>query len=184
MAQGSASVHFSANAEPCKPSALLLFQARTKARLRSLSLGVIREHDLMTRLAQPRTIVAQTGDDPADIRNVAAAKPKHVRTASVSLPGRAFGESGSTAERECCCHDGNQPSRTPTHLFSPSTMKMRAPSARGSRFSNISPVMGAIWHPLFFKANSSLASIIIREQGLSTLPAGLQNVDALASAAA
>jgi hypothetical protein len=61
-------------------------------------------------------------------------------------------------------------------------MKMRTPAC-GYEFSNIISVMGAIRHLLLFKANSCFA-FVGRGQGFSTLPAGLQNAEALASAAA
>jgi hypothetical protein len=101
----------------------LLIQARVEARTRPINLGVIREHDFMTRLAQLWTVVAQAGDDPVDIRNIAAAQPEHVRPTCISLRHRTLGQSRAAARREDNRYDDHLPDRNPIHIFSPSTMK-------------------------------------------------------------
>jgi hypothetical protein len=101
----------------------LLIQARVKPRSRTVDLGVIREHDLMTRLAQLWTVVAQTGGDPVDIRNIAAAQSEYVRPTCISLRHRTLGQSGAAAKRKDNRYDDHPLDRNPIHLFSPSTMK-------------------------------------------------------------
>ena len=79
---------------------------------------LIAEHDLVARFAQPRLVTAQAADDFADIRDVAAAKPKHVGPASVLLLHRALRE-GLTiaADHNRNQRSTNQSSQIPVHFY-------------------------------------------------------------------
>jgi len=83
----------------------------------SFVLGVVREHDLSARTAQPRFIAAQAGDDFADVRDVAAAKPEDVRLACILLH-RALRESRTTAtDRQSGHSSSNQLDGSQIHRY-------------------------------------------------------------------
>ena len=68
----------------------LLVRAELRCLCRMIRTALIGEHDLVARLAQPRLVALQAGNDRADIRDVAAAEPKHVRPTCILLLHRSL----------------------------------------------------------------------------------------------
>jgi hypothetical protein len=85
----------------------------------AVGLPPIAEHHLTAGSAKARFVAAQAGDDLADVRDVAATQPKHIRATRILLRHGALSKGSATRHKDCAqCDTGRFGKRYFHCLFS------------------------------------------------------------------